>query len=91
MQNGDRRVAETVIDDICVSTVFLGIDHNLFGGKPVLFQTMVFSPDTGGGETKSYCTWVKANVGHTDMVHVYRVQARTCPADCRRFAGQHHH
>lgn len=25
-----------------VSTVFLGIDHNFFGGEPILFETMIF-------------------------------------------------
>lgn len=39
-----RRVAFTDInEDVMVSTVFLGIDHNFFGdGPPILFETMVF-------------------------------------------------
>jgi hypothetical protein len=44
----NRRVARTEIaKDIWVSTVFLGLDHNLFGaGDPVLWETMIF----GGSE-----------------------------------------
>lgn len=40
----NRRVARTEIaKDIWVSTVFLGLDHNLFGvGEPVLWETMIF-------------------------------------------------
>jgi len=40
----NRRVACTEIaKDIWVSTVFLGLDHNLYGaGTPVLWETMIF-------------------------------------------------
>jgi hypothetical protein len=39
----NRRVAETTIGDIWVSTVFLGIDLNCSDkGPPLLFETMVF-------------------------------------------------
>ena len=27
-----------------VSTVFLGVNHNFFGGKPLIFETRVFRP-----------------------------------------------
>lgn len=44
---GDRRVAETIVDGYRVSTVFLGIDHNFGRGKlPVLWETMVFPEDS---------------------------------------------
>lgn len=44
----NRRVARTdITKDIWVSTVFLGLDHNLYGaGDPVLWETMIF----GGSE-----------------------------------------
>lgn len=39
----DRRVALTEIHHCTVSTVFLGLDHNFYGGEyPVLYETMVF-------------------------------------------------
>ncbi len=31
-----------VTNNLRVSTVFLGLDHNLMGGPPLLFETMVF-------------------------------------------------
>jgi len=44
----DRHIKKTYIPNdsdemIVVSTVFLGIDHNFFGGHPILYETMVFS------------------------------------------------
>jgi hypothetical protein len=60
----DKSVDQTVSDDICVSTVFLGLDHNFSGkGPPILFETVVF-----GGEfdqyTKRCATWSEAQYQH---------------------------
>ena len=69
---GNRRVAETVLDDdggrIRVSTVFLGLDHG-FGrpGGPVLFETMVFGGSLDG-EQRRYETWEAAQAGHDELV-----------------------
>ena len=30
-------------DDVRVSTVFLGLDHSWNGGKPILWETMIFN------------------------------------------------
>lgn len=63
-----RRVNKTEINGFIVSTVFLCIDHNWSGrGRPVLFETMVFSHDTDEavpGYTRRYCTWNEAELGH---------------------------
>lgn len=52
-----RRVAEDLVGDIWVSTVWLGLDHNWMpGGRPIIFETMVFDQGTtetinlGGGD-----------------------------------------
>lgn len=45
MERARRRVALTQVGPCTVSTVFLGLDHNYFGGPPLLFETMVFVPD----------------------------------------------
>jgi hypothetical protein len=62
-----RRVAETYIDGVRISTVFLGLDHQLLdGGAPLLFETMVF----GGAldhAMKRYSTWDQAEAGHGAM------------------------
>jgi hypothetical protein len=42
IETADRHVRDTFRDDVRVSTVFLGLDMNVFGGPPDLFETMVF-------------------------------------------------
>lgn len=67
MQANDRGVACDVFGRVRVSTVFLGLDHNLFGGRPLWFETMVF-----GGEhdhhQERYTTWEEAEAGHKWVV-----------------------
>jgi hypothetical protein len=62
---GRRRVAETLVDDgVRISTVFLGINHRLFGnGPPLIFETMIFGGPLDGGMWR-YSTWDDAEVGH---------------------------
>lgn len=48
MESGDRIVAKTQIDEVLVSTVFLGLDHNFGPGEPLLFETMIFTEDSSG-------------------------------------------
>lgn len=59
-----RHIADDTIGSARVSTVFLGLDHNLMGiGPPLLFETMVF----GGafdGEQVRYTTTQQAIDGH---------------------------
>ena len=43
-ETADRKVAETEIDKLQVSTVFLGLNHNFGEGPPILWETMVFVP-----------------------------------------------
>lgn len=38
----NRIVKKDKIGDIEISTVFLSIDHSFNGGKPILFETMIF-------------------------------------------------
>lgn len=64
MGKPDRIVAQTEIQDVRVSTVFLGIDHSFFGsGSPLWFETMIF-----GGEHDMYqercSTWEEAEQMH---------------------------
>jgi hypothetical protein len=40
--HANRRVKETYVGDLCVSTVFLGLDHRWCEGPPVLWETIVF-------------------------------------------------
>ncbi len=43
----NRRVAETFVGDVRISTVCLGLDHG-FGGQPEWFETMVFGGSLDG-------------------------------------------
>lgn len=69
----NRRVAETHVGDMRISTVFLGLDHNFAGGPPLLFESLVFD-GTLDGEMERYTTWEEAEEGHTRLVN--RVRAR---------------
>jgi hypothetical protein len=78
MQNDERIVYKTNVGDVNISTVFLGLDHNmqLFDGsmknyQPILFETMIF-----GGERdqyqERYATWEEAEDGHTFAVSLVK-------------------
>jgi hypothetical protein len=63
-QPNARRVKwDAMLGGVSVSTVFLGLDHAYGGGKPMLFETMVF-----GGEfdqLQERCsTYVEAEIQH---------------------------
>ena len=56
-----------------VSTVWLGLDHNWWGGAPLIFETMVFSQDGTAApydewEMRRYHTEQDARRGHAEMV-----------------------
>lgn len=43
-ENWEYKVVEqTQLNGADVSTVWLGSDHNFFGGRPLIFETMIFS------------------------------------------------
>lgn len=74
MKSADRQVALTKVEDVEVSTVFLGIDHNFRGnGFPILYETMVFTgKDTG--QMDRYRTTDEAKVGHNLIVRAVQTQ-----------------
>lgn len=63
MEQANRIVKQTAIQDVYISTVFLGLDHGIYEDKPILFETMIF-----GGEHDiklwRYSTWEEAEAGH---------------------------
>jgi len=66
-RTADRRVANTDIGDVSVSTVFLGIDHSWGDNQPVLYETLIF----GGlhdGKMMRYRTLAEAQAGHNAFV-----------------------
>jgi hypothetical protein len=60
-----RRVAEDEINGKRISTVFLGMDHNLYGeGRPLIFETMVFDEKGNDIWMDRYSTWNDSEIGH---------------------------
>lgn len=67
-ETAERRVEHTTItEDIYVSTVFLGLNHNYGSGPPLLFETMVFG-GARDGDCSRYSTWDEAERGHQEVV-----------------------
>jgi len=58
-----RRVANTELGSVRVSTVFLGLDPAFGDGPPLLFETMVFGGPLDGDQER--CTsWQQAEAMH---------------------------
>jgi hypothetical protein len=68
MSRAKRAVAQEMIGDVRVSTVFLGLDHQYGDGPPILWETMVFWPDEGGDECRRYSSLADAKAGHEAVV-----------------------
>ena len=66
----NRHVGDDIINGKHVSTVWLGTDHNFYGGVPLLLETMVFSDPRGGNDIymRRYTTWEQAVEGHKKAV-----------------------
>jgi hypothetical protein len=52
---------------VWVSTIFLGMDHNWGGGRPLLFETMAFWGACGACEQERCSTWLEAEAQHRAM------------------------
>jgi len=87
MENSSHGVAYDEIDEIIISTVFLGLNYNHWGqGDPLLFETMTFLPnDLSGLEQRRYFTWEEAEAGHREMVEM--VKKQKLEADLRAAAA----
>lgn len=71
-----KRVKQTDIGDIKISTVWLGLDHGFETNGPLIFETMVFGlPQEEGEPQIRYKTLQGAAQGHDAMVAYY--QAKT--------------
>lgn len=68
-RNDWKHIADDLINGYRVSTVWLGLDHNHFGGEPLLFETMVFEGyDYTDLFMKRYSTYEDAKRGHEIVV-----------------------
>ncbi|WP_433233927.1 hypothetical protein [Actinomadura nitritigenes] len=77
---GDRDykvVARHEQDGHTVSTVWLGLDHNYGGGEPLIFETMIFGPDSMADlYCERYSTEAAAIVGHRRAVEHLQAEIR---------------
>lgn len=63
--NEDRIVAQEAFSaDAGCSTVFLGCDHNFFGDRPHLFETLVWDERDPGTVVERCATWYEAEEMH---------------------------
>lgn len=80
------RIAETDLDLVWVSTVWIGLDYS-FGGKPLIFETMVFEKDEAKDEDidlSGLDVWrwpseEKARAGHEEVVAEMRAMIESLP------------
>ncbi|WP_064442289.1 hypothetical protein [Hoyosella altamirensis] len=73
----DSQVARTMVgDNVEVSTIWLGINHNYFGhGEPLIFETMIFGKSLDGGRDQwRYSTREQALAGHDEIVNRLRAE-----------------
>jgi hypothetical protein len=67
-ENYDRAVCrDEMPDGTLVSTVFLGINHQMGPGLPLLFETMVFGGALDHQQWR-YSTWREAEQGHAAVL-----------------------
>jgi hypothetical protein len=71
----DSEFQRTIIwqefDDVVISTIFLGINHQFGCGPPLLYETMVFGGRLDGTQQR-YETELEAVEGHTALVILSR-------------------
>lgn len=60
--NNNKIIEHTKINDILISTAFLGIDHSM-GKIPILFETMIFGGKYDDYQDR-YSTYEEAIKGH---------------------------
>ncbi len=66
----ERHVGDDIILGKHVSTVWLGLDHNLHRGAPHVFETMIFSEHEPRTDIymDRYSTWDEAVAGHQKAI-----------------------
>jgi len=88
------RIGETTIGNYVVSTVWLGIDHSWDKGRPVIFETMVFTSSAWTADRSDpdrdplleldcvrYSTEREARKGHRDMCTLVRATTQEVPSE----------
>jgi len=73
MENNNRRIGLDIIkvdnEEIKVSTVFLGLNHNFGDGPDLWFETMIFGGINDGWQDR-YSTREQALIGHQKAIEI---------------------
>lgn len=67
-ETADRTVAKSAVGPYRVSTVFLGLNHAFGDGPPLIFETMVFGPDSDDVWCERCSTWDQAEAQHAQGI-----------------------
>ena len=71
-----NRVRVSYIDEVKVSTVFLGLDHGIMQDlPPLLFETMIFNGRFEGRGVRC-ATWREALKMHSEMLQLVKTERR---------------
>lgn len=73
-ETADRTIKKETINGVYISTVFLGLDHNFSGGKPILWETLVQGP--GWDEMQRYSSLEAAKKGHEEFAAIILMEAK---------------
>ncbi|MEW1959790.1 hypothetical protein [Kineococcus sp. NPDC059986] len=73
---GYRRVARTEVGDAVVTTIWDGLDHDLFDSRPRIFETAVKRPTKGYDIIGRWPDEATALLGHEATVNEVKAQLR---------------
>lgn len=75
-----RRIGRDETYEHLVSTVYLGIDHSLWGEPPLIFETMIFCQHQGECVFDDWCqrypTLEDAQTGHRSTVTMVELESQ---------------
>lgn len=69
-ETDNRRILDTYVGDLWVSTIFLAVDHSFGAGPPVLWETMVFDQK---GKEKA-CDRCAGSLEQAEAMHALMVR-----------------
>lgn len=72
MEKGNKIKLTLLPDGIRISTVWLGLDHNLGEGRPLIYESMVFDKDRKELDQVRYATIEKALKDHDRLVKKWK-------------------
>jgi hypothetical protein len=64
-----KAVKQEYIDDVYISTVFLGLDHAWNSDIPVLWETMIFGGENDQAYQERYASYEQAIEGHQKAIN----------------------